>query len=468
MKEMMSKRILAGVAMVLIGVGGMVVPMSCMTKDNSFGSEFIPPHQIMQNVVDSTIQVFTYIDVYDSVQTNLEEQYTLSIGSIVDTLTGRTTIQGFSNYAPIGFEHRDYFGIDPVIDSMTFGLTVAYQRGDSNQTYTLDVYEVVNRNFKLYDEIYSNLDMTPYIKDTPLCSFDLPQSGSKVVKLPMTFAERFLDNTPGEDNIYWIDTTFHEKFNGFYFKLRNEKPTGEGALFSITLGQSVMTLFYHNKGQNFQEVPTPDTLEQRYLFFGDYTIFNTNFITVQHDYTEADPLRGGVPVAAIRDSVNPSEYCYIEGLASLMTKIRVNEDDIKRIQSEVEAKGYRHVAIQKAELQVSVASPTPEEYARSFTQLGIYHSILEPNFLSEYNPVLAGIYGSGYTSTLGGGVSRSKGKYIFDITSHVQKLFTGKETRFTTEMAMAYAFQNYDLRTRVYGFNSPHPPLLILTYTMVK
>lgn len=442
------------------GVIGMWCAMTaCTEKDTLFGNELIPPGQIMGSVIDSNIMVSTYIDTYDSVQTNISGNYTPYFGTLTDPIVGRTTSQMITNYAPFGFRNDKYFGTDPVIDSMTFGFQFSSFYGDPEQVFTVDVYEISGYVFKVDSGYFSNFDITPYISSTPLFSFEQKGSEQANGHLPIEFARRHLDTTPGEENVYYTDTNFHKVFNGLYFKLRDETPAADSCMLQMDLSQSVMTLFYHNAEK--------DTTFQRMLFVSDYTFYNTNFMTVQHDYTDADPSVGGVQVAAIGDLENPSEYCYVQGLAGLMSKIKIDASSLERIKAETQAKGYTHVALHKAELQVTIADARWQEYLYSFSSLGMYYDMLDYKFMSEYNPILEAL-GSGYTSTLGGKLNRSKGVFTFDITSHLQKLITEKEERFTTELLPIFGDRNSLLRARVYGSDSPYPPLLILTYTMVK
>lgn len=436
---------------------------ACTDKDNAFGNELIPPGQIMGSVIDSNILVYTYIDTYDSVQTNLNGNYQPYFGTFVDPLVGRTTVQMFTHYAPYGFKDDTYFGVDPVVDSMTFGLTFANFIGDTNEVFTVDVYEVKDYVFKVDSAYFSNFDMSPYISSTPLFSFE--QKGSEIAtgKMPIEYARKMIDNTPGKENVYYTDTNFHKIYNGFYFKLRNERPLADSCVLQLDLTSSIMTLFYHNNNS-----PKKDTTTQRFLFYSDYTFYNTNFMTVQHDYGDADISQGGVQISQIGDLDTPSEYVYIQGLAGLMGFIKVDESSLERIKSETLAKGYSHVGLHKAELKVTFANDTWREYAKAFTTLGMYFDMQDYDFLIEYNPILNAISGSGYTAWLGGNLNRSVGEYSFDVTSYVQRLITGQEERFTTEMYSEFYARNDLNRTRIYGTNSPHPPKLILTYTMVK
>lgn len=437
--------------------------VSCTSRDDMFGNDMIPSNQQMNSRIDSTVSVHTYITRMDSIETSIAGYYQPLIGSYIDPIVGRTDIQAFTNFSPNGFQHQHYFGENPVIDSMRYAIAFADILGDTSLEMTIDVFEVQGYRFSQDSAYFSNFDMSPYIGDTPLFSFK--QKGTELAtgRLPQEFAQRMLDNTQSQENIYYSDTAFHKKFPGLYFKLRQPVTTGEGQILKLDLSQSAMFLFYHNTGPD-----GPDTLQQRMWFFGDWTYDYISFSTIQHDYTLADPAEGGVTAAEIGDTIHPSRYMYVQSLAGLMGALRVDEDHIARIKQRVIDQGYSHVALHRAELTVTMVDSGPEQYDKSFSALGIYYDMLKYEFLSEYNPVLENISGSGYQSTLGGALNRSKGTYTFNITSHVQKLITGKETRYTTQLLPAYTLRNDFARTWIYGSASPYPPLLVLTYTLIK
>lgn len=447
----------------LIGVLSTAL-LSCTKRDDTFGNDLVPPGQLMGSSIDSTVVVRTYISTCDSLETSVSGYYEPLIGSYIDPLTGRIDIQTFVNYSPFGFLHSHYFGENPVIDSMRYAIAFTGAVGDTAKSVTVDVYEVKDYHFNQDSAYFSNFDMSPYIGDTPLFSFERKGAGTVYGRLPDEFAKRLLDNTQSQENIYYNDTIFHKKFPGLYFKLRDQAAAGEeGVMLKMDMSQSTMYLFYHNTGPN-----GPDTLDQQILFYNDYTYDYICFTTIQHDYTLADPSRGGISISAIGDTTQASEYMYIQGLAGLMGQLRIEKSHLERLQQKVKEQGYSHIALHRAELKVRMVDSGYEQYNKSFTGLGIYHSMIGYEFLDEYNPILDAITTNNYSQTLGGSLNRSLGIYTFDITSYVQKLLTGKEERYTTELLPAYLLRNDTGRSWIYGSDSPYPPQLVLTYTMIK
>lgn len=440
----------------------------CTDRDDMFGNGMVPPAQQMGSEIDSTITVWTRVAVGDSLDTNIAGYYQPYMGSYVDPVVGRTDVAVFSNYSPEGFKHTHYFGENPVIDSMRYAIAFAGVTGDTAKSVIVDVFEVKSGVRFYQDSAYfSNFDMRPYIdEDKPLFSFEQKGVKTALGRLPQEFAERLLDNTQSQENVYYNDTTFHRRFSGFYFRLREPAEAGsEGLMLQFDLSQSMMFLFYHNSGPGEE---ADSALQQKIFFYnGDMTYDYVSFSTVGHDYALADQtIEGTVRVNAAGEPVQTDRYVYVQGLAGLMGEIEVDRDDLKALQERAKAMGYSHIALHRAALEVTMVDAGEEQYDRSFSSLGMYYDLGKYEFLSEYNPVLEAA-NTGYKSTLGGALNRSLGVYRFDVTSHVQKLLTGREER-SVQLLPSFAERNSLRRAWIYGTGSEYPPRLVLTYTMIK
>ncbi len=447
-------------------VAGGMWATGCTERDDMFGNGMIPPAQQMGSSVDSTIVVRTGVAVGDSLDTHISGYYQPYMGSYIDPVVGRTDVSVFSNYAPNGFEHSHYFGDEPVIDSMRYAIVFSGAVGDTSKSVIVDVFEVKEGIvFNQDSAYYSNFDMTPYIDaDKPLFSFEQKGAGMALGRMPQEFAERLLDNTQSQENIYYDDYKFHKKFPGLYFRLRESAEAGEGIMLQLDLSQSSMFLFYHNSGPGEE---ADSSLQQRFWFINDLTYDFISFSMIEHDYALADQsLTGAVRVDAAGEPVQQDEYVYVQGLAGLMGMIDVDREQLEALKQRVRDLGYSHIALHRAEVQFTMVDAGVEQYDRSFAALGMYYDMNKYDFLSEYNPVLEAA-NTGYTSSLGGKLNRSNGVYRFDVTSHVQKLLTGSEERLV-QLLPAFADRNSLMRAWIYGTGSKFPPRLVLTYTMIK
>ena len=105
--------------------------------------------------------------------------------------------------------------------------------------------------------------------------------------------------------------------------------------------------------------------------FGDLTSDYVSFTTVEHDYTYADPEQGGVTLTEIGDLETPSQYAYIQGLAGLMGILKIDEDALESLQQRVKNLGYTHIALHKAEAQVTMVDACAAAYEESFAGSGV-------------------------------------------------------------------------------------------------
>ncbi len=459
------RRTLAAVALITGVAAGL---LSCTNRDSEFGNNLIPSSQIMGTSIDSATVVHTYYSTLDSLITS-GVTYQPYLGSFIDPLTGRVTFGAFTNLTPSGFPNSQYFGANPVVDSMTMNLMFSNFVGDTSKVYTIDIYEVQGHYFHPDSVVFSNIDMTPYLSALPVLSFDFKGNQSYfTVKFPIGFARKFMDNTQGEANVYYSDSAFQAAHNGLYFKLRTEPvdpSVDEGMVVMLNLSGTIAQLHYHNQSPGTRDKPQ---IQDMVTYLSDLAPDFLSFYTINYDYTYSDIAAGGVDPAFIGDTTADRSVCYVQGLAGLKGLLRVDSLDVVRIKNKAKALGYSKVVVHRAELQMSLINDGADEYGQSFKNLGIYYSYLEGRYLSEYDILMATVNPS-YKATLGGGLSYSRGKYIFDITAYVQRMFVdSKVSQYTTELLPSPALINALSRSRIYGSASPKPPKLIITYSMVK
>lgn len=434
--------------------------VSCVEADSTFGNSFIPPQWEMSTRLDSTIKVQTYTFASDSVLTSGSGTSSRLVGSFIDPLTGRTTTQVFSNYQPFGEEVQTsgtYFGKDPVADSVFLSLKFTGYRGDTTVATEFEVYEVLSGDYPYWKPFYSNFDMKPYIADKPLYTFTQKSPMSIKERLPIEFARKLMVNTQDDSNPYRVDSVFRKTFKGLYIK-SNTVTSGEGCIYNLDLAGSGLTLHYHNNN------PVKDTTTVSYLMFeSTYAPYNTNFTTAQHDFSFADPSKGGVKVAQINDSTIQTELNYIQGIGGLGMAVKFPEEEIKRLLDQVKTTGYSKIAVQAAELRFTVEKPGWENYDKMFTELAPYFSLSRLSFTPDYQPLI-----QNFPSTVGGVLNRSLGTYTLNITSYIQGLLLGRITKHTLEIEAAMTQYLITNRSVLKGSASDTPPLLVLTYTLLK
>ncbi|MEG1664363.1 MAG: DUF4270 family protein [Mucinivorans sp.] len=437
----------------------------CVDNESFFGNGMIPPSQIMSTEVDSSFRFDTYTVKIDSLKaiTSLKQ----SIGELIDPLVGSTKMSIFTNYAPWGFAEEGFFGPKAAVDSILLGMTFMEPHGDTTKTLTIDVFEVNGYYFNSDSTYYTNFSMDRYIKkDAPLLTFEVKNSNLVVVKhLPKWFGEKLMDNTQSNKNVYLSDTGFHRRYNGLYFRVRPVVGGNKGIAYNLSLSGSSMTLWYHNfKGDTLN-----DSLSQKLIFWdANQTPHNTNLMLIGHDFSTADPSRGGVRVSSIGDTMTVQERCYIQGMAGLSAKVRFRKDDFERLKKEVQSKGFKNIAIHRAELRWDMVEKTATNYDEAWQKLVLYFNVNQGKYLPDYDGFRDVYDSQNYTSNIGGLLSRSVGYYSQDITGYVQRLFTGSITNYDVQLLPDFGKILTYARSVVYGSASDNPPLLILTYTMIK
>lgn len=442
---------------------------SCTNTNALFGNEMVPPSQQMKTAIDSSIRPLSYIIKLDSVRTSGVSSI-MPVGSYIDPLVGRTTIGLVADYLPSGFpesEREFLFGKSPEVDSMKIKLNFTSSVGDTLPALKIQVYEIENFMFDSDSIYFSNFPIEKYIKKQPFLTFEQVGDGNYEQKLPKEFYDRFLLNEYSDKHPYFSDTAFHKLFGGFYIK--TEPVTmAPGQIVHFSLLASGMTLYYRNINKEGKK----DTLEQVYFFQSSITtVPTTSFAVVENDYSYADAAQGGLKIEQINDTINPSQFGFMQGYAGLGTRITIPKEQIQVIKDKAKNLGYSYVAIHHAELQIALPEQNYENYNKSFPHSGLYYDAEKLDFLADYDPFRESMDQT-FISILGGKLNRSNGYYGMNITSYVQRLFTGQETRYSTQMLPQWSNlinNNALLRSRVFGSESQEkPPILILTYTMLK
>ncbi|CDN31998.1 hypothetical protein BN938_1919 [Mucinivorans hirudinis] len=437
-----------------------IIFVGCLDSDRRMGEDMILPSQEMTTRVDETgIVPRTYYYAVKSIETNRTLFGDKVVGSFIDPLTGRLTSQAFTNYTPFGFKYGSttYFGNEPTLDSMKITLLFNDYRGDTTKGTEVEVYEVLKGTYDYKSRFNSDYEMAPNLAGEPLVRFTLKSPTQIVRKLPREFMDKFLINTQDKTNPYYYDTVFHKFFKGLYFKTKTvQKGEGEGCIYNLNLSGSKMELYYHNKNEK------PDTTYISFIMYSTQLApNNTNFETVQQDYTFADPAVGGVDVKEIGNSTLSTKLCYVSAPAGLSTKMVFPQSQIDAIKEEAQKLGYKDIAVQAAELTLFVHNPVWENYNLMFLNVSAYKDLPKFEFMPDYQPATGG-------NTLGGSLVRSIGVYKLNISSYLQGRFTGKIKYEELEIAPAMTYYLRPNRSVFYGSSSAQPPKLKLTYTLLK
>ncbi|MEG1413633.1 MAG: DUF4270 family protein [Mucinivorans sp.] len=445
-----------------------IIFVGCTSVDGFFGSDLIPPSQQMFTKIDSGMKMKTY-------QVSMDSMMSLTgslVGSLIDPLVGRTTVGTITNFTPYGFlatKGDTLFGKNPRVDSMVLSVSFNAAYGDTTQRVRLSVFEMKNHPLKLNASYYMNFDPTPYYdQNKPLSTFTTSSKQTDTVHLPLSFAQQLVEGRCNlvDKNPYRDDSIFHSLFSGLYFK-SNDVTTGKGVIYGINLQNTRMDMFWHS--DNGKKDSMTFWFDLPTSVVPDYAQQDISFVVARHDYSYADPARGGVDIPSIGNLKVPTKLVYIQGIGGLGARVVMDMDYIAKLKNDALAKGYRNIGIHRAEVRWYVPEKNVFYYDESFPRMVLY---AWNGRLGEHIPDYSS-YGEsltqGYVSPIGGYLSRSVGYYSQNITSFMQLLFTGAGTNPALNMLPAYEYGLIPLRTVVGGSASvERAPQIILTYTLLK
>lgn len=449
----------------------LIFVIGCTNVDNFFGNEFIPPSQDMDTYIDSSMRVRTSIIKMDSMFGNLSGVGNL--GSRIDPMTGRMTLGFFSTYVPVAFENHDsLFGVNPVLDSMKLRVSFAYRVGDTTQDVHVSMYEVQDSVFNYKRVYYMGMNPELYYNSSeqPLAKFVMRGQPSIDVDLPRSFFEKFMANSPlnEEDkktNMYYNDSIFISKFKGFYFRT-TPVTSGKGQIATIDLaqGKTTLYLFYHNFNPKKY-----DTMSHAYFFYHDANLYTLGAQVASHDYSFSDQSIGGVNPASVNDTTVEASTLYVQSFNGLGARVALDTTCLGDIKRRAAQKGFTSVAVHKAIVKWKVKGQNADNYNDSFARLGLYYSFEKASFIADYNPHFTDQYGEDL-NPMGGLLNRSTGYYSQDITSTIQKMLSGKTQSNVVELLPHWDETKYAFRSILYGSasNVEDNPQIIITYTLLR
>jgi hypothetical protein len=434
---------------------------SCVEVDNTFGTEYIPDNQIMRVLRDSTFRIDTYNVTNDSLVTSgMLSGY---IGGYHDPLSGSAVDAGLIfQIEPLSDPDslvRPQLQIDSAF--LVLGITDRFGKTDVEQTF--DLYELTRPIH--YDSVYYNrFDPTPILESSPLLNFTLSgdETAIKYDLKGLPLIDRLIDTANYRDY-----KTLREQFEGFYIKPRQAMQ--DAALHRVDLSLSTTTSngiwlyyrYYVEKGDSmsstktaFYRVDPPST---------DKPTVNQSVNVVTHDFSNVKPE------VRLNDRSVPVPTTYMQGFAGIKTSFEFTRESVDALKEKVKAAGFTDLVVNKAKLQIRIPERDPERLDRlegAYGRLGMFYDYNKLDYIPDFNYV----YEAYNQTTLpyGGYLNRSRYLYEMDITTYVQRLFREGYDQNSIDLApdpsYAYALDAFALN----GSASTEPPLLVITYTMIR
>ncbi len=444
---------------------------SCVDIDPTVGSDYLPRDHQMRIRRDSSFVVRTYNVTTDSVISSMEP-FNL-VGSYRNPATRVQIDAGlvFQMQRPGRLPQNDsLLGTAPVIDSALMRFTVRDAQGATDLPQTFDLYEMDLR-IRLDSNYYHNFDPTPYLSDRPIASTTHSGQGDLEFTIDDGDFLRRLADTTG----YLVDTLFKQRFKSFYIVPRASGI--DASLYRIDLtGQdgevtplSRLEAWYHN-------AEYPDTLLRAVYnlapYQGEDTPPNQTINVVRRDYTNA------VATLHLNDPDTPVAQPLVESFGGIYTRLEFTRTSVEALKEKARQEGFRDIAVNKADLYIHYPADALREQMPE--RLGIYtdfigrKGIVDYDWYIEYESLFSGrpqelIYD--------GMIRPARTLYRMDITEFVQQLIKDDGESGSVFLAPSYEtpliYPNRDNWSNPYtaplaGYGSETPPLLVITYTMLR
>ncbi len=442
----------------------------CQAVDPTLGNEYIPKDHIMRIRRDSSFVVKTYNVTVDSVATSMEVMNLL--GSYKNPTTGEAVDAGivFQMEAAYLFKQRDsLYGTRPVIDSARMRFTVYDAVGKWDTEQIFDLYELDKRLY-LDSTYYLDFDPSPYMPARPLASGIHSGKGNIVMRIEdEAFLSRLLDTTG-----YYQDSLFKRRFKSFYIKPRT---AGEdAALYRIDMATySQLTTYYHNAEYPDTVLMTTYNISPYIAEISSYTPANQTINVISRDYSD---VRGELH---LDDPTAPVSRIFVESFGGIATRLEFTKESVEALRDKVRQAGFRDLVINKAVLQMFYPVRDPDERDRLPGRLGMYTDfskragIRDYSWYAEYSASL-NPYGAQQKLNYDGTIKPARYLYQMDVTEYFQELLKEEGEPSAVYLAPSYEtayVQGQDnwsnpYTTELSGYGSPTPPLLVVTYTMIR
>ena len=429
----------------------LLAAVSCIKADDSLGVGLIPEDERLSLRRDSSFRIETYNVTVDSIiASGMQTNY---VGSRVDPVTGAVRGGLVFQMSAASFGNDSLFGTTPTIDSLfiRFGISDTYGKTSVEQTF--DVYVLTERVY--WDSVYyTDFDPTPIVGETPLFSFQHSGDADYVVKRieNADFISRLADTTG-----YTVDSLFKKRFKGFYLKAQGD---ADAALYAVDMTDSYFIAHYHNKDAK------PDTTYAMYRIMPNlpssyYYTYNQCINVLDYDFAGVDPE------LHLDDPEHPAVTAYVQGYGGIQTRLHFTKESVDALKAKATAAGYSEIAVNKAVLQFPFPTRDPEAMDDMYGRLGMYLDFKTFDPIPDYSYYMEN---NGYYISYGGYINRSRYMYEMDITYYVQRLL--REDYEKRDVMLAPSASEAELHkfdeSVLSGSESAEPPLLIITYTMIK
>ncbi len=381
-----------------------LIGLSSCKRPDSFGSEVQPDGSQLGLKMLDTFSVTTSTVLLDSFNTGYPAR--LMLGQYKDPMTGSINAECYTQVRPPreGF----YFYNGATYDSLVLILMPTYFYGDTTSPFSMDVYKLtqaLDTSMRFSNQKEITRESSPIGTATFI-------PGKKEIHIPLSNAlgqELFNKGITGViDPDYATYAAFNNYFKGLALvpKDGNKCVMGLGTVFSVTDSAGQFMRLYSHDANNFT-----------YNYNFALNSANVRYNKFSHDFS-------GTPLASLQkqgDSISSeltNNQCYIQGAASLMTKLSF--PGLQNFRN-----NFPTIAIIKAELYLKAVDATlytPPLYLNLY-QSNNKNRIVVENGLAKYikEVDVNGTYYKSYSF-----IDSSDLSYRMTITSYIQEVMYGK------------------------------------------
>ena len=385
--------------------------VSCSKTTENIGDGLLPEGDHIGAYFTDTLQIICHSEILDSMATkNLS---TILLGSILDPVMGRTEANIFTQLHLSST--NQYFGSNPVIDSVVLQLGISGYYGDTATMQTVHVYQLTDSlcssdsYYQFSDVATDAIDLAngyqfyphPKTYQTVIANDTITQA---VIRIPLSvsFGEMLAN---ADSAIYSTSTAFKEFFYGL--KISCEPVTQGGSICYLSPTSNNITqlqVYYHE---------TPGSNQMRYYFY--ITSEDTYFSQYLHDYSlgSADFVQQVIQ----GDTTLGQQKVFLQSMGGVRAVLRFPNLD----QWTQQLGNTSHLIFNEAKLILPASlSWSDSSIYTSPTSLALL-SINEDGSTSLLQDYYEG------SSYYGGSYSYTKKSVTFRIAEHLQKVVSGQQ-----------------------------------------
>lgn len=383
-------------------------------KDPSRIGDNMQPGSDQADLYQTELGVITHTLLDDNIASN---QRSLSpLGELKDQVFGNTKAM-FTTQALLSSSNVDFSDIFQSVNSMKLNLRVPGFYGDTTGVKTIRAFRIdkdLFRDSTYYSGFRIEESKLNLLSET---EFTIGEDSIISIELPQSLIDEFISES---NATYFTDNeTFLNFFKGIYVEVETSLNPGFILYIDLVHSSSCIELFYDET--------------ESYIF--PITSSSTIINQFEHDYSTAEINLQ----TALEDTTIAGDYCYIQSLGGLKTKIFFPElFDVFDEQS--------IIGINKAQLIINVKHDVLSEKMPAPPNLNLI-AITEDGkseFLTDFK-----VNGSRF----GGNLDQTYYQYVFNIPLHLQELINGR-----TDYGLYLLAANnriYANRAVLYGGNHP-------------